>query len=88
VKDFVVPATRPEWIQKLRAHLENCMEPGTFALYAPGFGAQGGEIEVCCGAAGQRFHPIVGRDIYDGFLEAEELMRAEAKRIVGKLQST
>lgn len=62
VSDFVVPGNRPDDIKRIRESLEKREISPTF--YAPGFGIQGGDITKSSKAAGERFHAIVGRGIY------------------------
>lgn len=63
VTDFVVPGTNPEAITKIRHMLVTLgIEP---TLYAPGFGAQGGQIRDAAEAAGPHFHAIVGRALVE-----------------------
>jgi len=70
VDQFVVPGTKPEAIQKIRTLLEAEGVKPTF--YSPGIGAQGGDIQAGLEATGGRWHPIVGRAIY----EAEDMAKA------------
>ena len=62
VKDFVVPGNKPEAIRQIRELVES--EGVSPVFYAPGFIAQGGKIEDAANVAGDRFHGIVGRGIY------------------------
>lgn len=63
VTNFVVPGNKPEAIAKIRKILEEIgIEP---VFYAPGFIAQGGKISDGAKVAGERFHGIVGRGIYE-----------------------
>ena len=56
ITDFVVPGNKPNVIQRIRAIV------GLDAvLYAPGIGAQGGEIADVARVAGGPWHGIVGR---------------------------
>lgn len=64
VRDFVVPGTKIGWVTKLRKVLVDEIGDGNFALYAPGFVSQGGDISECGLAAGRIFHAIVGSAIY------------------------
>jgi orotidine-5'-phosphate decarboxylase len=82
VRDFVVPGTKPEKITQYRQELEKSLG-ADFAFYSPGFVAQGGDISEGAKAAGKRFHPIVGRAIYNA--GGEELMREAAKSLCEKL---
>jgi len=63
VIDFVVPGNKPEAIIRIKRELEgHGIEP---VFYAPGFVAQGGEISESAKIAGERFHGIIGRGIYE-----------------------
>ncbi|MFH1394140.1 MAG: orotidine 5'-phosphate decarboxylase / HUMPS family protein [Candidatus Micrarchaeota archaeon] len=63
VADFVVPGNKPDRIRHYKGLIEKCgvKEP---VFYSPGLVAQGGEISEGAEAAGERFHAIVGRGIY------------------------
>jgi orotidine-5'-phosphate decarboxylase len=62
VNSFVVPGNKPEVIKQVKELVEaEGVDP---IFYAPGFIAQGGKIESAAKAAGNRFHGIVGRGIY------------------------
>lgn len=63
VSDFVVPGNKPERIMHYKQLIESIGIKPTF--YSPGFVAQGGEISRGAEAAGERFHGIVGRGIYE-----------------------
>ncbi len=62
VNNFVVPGNKPEVIQQVREVVE--AEGVSPVFYAPGFIAQGGKIADAAKVAGDRFHGIVGRGIY------------------------
>ena len=62
VNNFVVPGNKPEVIKQVREVVE--AEGVSPIFYAPGFVAQGGKIEAAAKVAGDRFHGIVGRGIY------------------------
>ncbi len=64
VNNFVVPGNKPEIIKQVRAAIESegVLNP---IFYAPGFIAQGGKIADTAKVAGERFHGIVGRGIYE-----------------------
>jgi len=70
VTDFVVPGNRPDKITEIREALERKGVSPTF--YAPGFVAQGGSISDAAKAAGNSWHAIVGRGIY----EANDIRKA------------
>ena len=63
VTDFVVPGNKPDDIRRIRETLEERGILPTF--YAPGFVAQGGEISDAAKVAGNSWHAIVGRGIYE-----------------------
>ncbi len=74
INDYVVPGNNPVAIRKIRAMLER--EHAHPVFYSPGFVAQGGAISEAAQAAGDHYHAIVGRGIYnapDMRLAAEEL---------------
>ena len=64
VTDFVVPGNKPERIQHYKSLVEQCgvTEP---VFYSPGLIAQGGSISEATKVAGNRWHAIVGRALYD-----------------------
>jgi orotidine-5'-phosphate decarboxylase len=70
VTDFVVPGNKPEKIEEIRKALE--AEGVKPVFYAPGFVAQGGKITDAAKAAGERWHAIVGRAVY----QAEDMKKA------------
>jgi orotidine-5'-phosphate decarboxylase len=76
VKDFVVPGNRIERIS-IYAELLKKVKP---VFYSPGLVAQGGKITDSAKAAGERWHAIVGRGIY----QAED-MNAAAKELTREL---
>ncbi len=62
VTEFVVPGNKPDKISKIKTALE---ERGIAPIfYSPGFLAQGGSITAAAEVAGQQWHAIVGRGIY------------------------
>jgi len=64
VTNFVVPGNKPDKIKYYKELIEACgiSEP---AFYSPGLVAQGGKVSEGARAAGERFHAIVGRGIYN-----------------------
>ncbi len=62
VNNFVVPGNKPEVIKQVRDVVE--AEGVNPVFYAPGFIAQGGSISDAARVAGDKFHGIVGRGIY------------------------
>ena len=65
VRHFVVPGTKIEWVRRIRGWLLEELGEGGFVPYAPGFISQGGDITECGRAAGEEFHAIAGRVIYE-----------------------
>lgn len=63
VADYVVPGNRPEKIMGYREFLESKGINPIF--YSPGLTAQGGRITEAAKAAGERWHAIIGRAIYE-----------------------
>jgi len=63
VTDFVVPGNKPEVIFKIKNSLLNLGISPIF--YSPGFISQGGIISDAANAAGDNWHAIVGRAIYE-----------------------
>lgn len=72
VRDFVVPGNKTAFVEKYRGLLESWLGIGNFALYAPGFIKQGGNISDTGEVAGERWHAIVGSAIY----KAEDIHKA------------
>lgn len=64
VNHFVVPGNKPVVIGEVKAAIEAEGVPSPVFM-APGFIAQGGKIEDATTVAGERFHGIVGRAIYN-----------------------
>ena len=63
INDFVVPGNKPEKIKLYRAFLEaRGIKP---VFYSPGLIAQGGNITESAQAAGESWHAIVGRALYN-----------------------
>ena len=79
VKEFVVPGTKPQAIKEIRAALEN--EGVNPIFHAPGFLTQGGSITEAGKVAGNSFHAIVGRALY----EAQD-MRATAAELCSAIR--
>lgn len=78
VRDFVVPGNKPEKILAYKKLFEELgIKP---VLYSPGLVAQGGEITESAKAAGDSWHAIVGRGIYN----AEDMGKA-AKELTKSL---
>lgn len=79
VKDFVVPGNKPEKIKEYKEFLESLgVEP---VLYSPGLIAQGGNVTESAKAAGNKWHAIVGRALYN----AKDINKA-AKELVKGLE--
>lgn len=76
INDFVVPGNKPEKIKLYKAFLEaRGIKP---IFYSPGLIAQGGNITESAKVAGERWHAIIGRALYnakDVNKAAKELVR-------------
>ena len=62
VKEFVVPGNKPEKIKQYKEFFDS--KGITPILYSPGLVTQGGSISDSGNAAGENWHAIVGRGIY------------------------
>lgn len=63
ITDYVVPGNKPEKIKLYKAFLEaRGIKP---VFYSPGLIAQGGDITESAKAAGDKWHAIVGRALYN-----------------------
>ena len=78
LKDYVVPGNKPEKIKLYKAFLEGKGIKPVF--YSPGLIAQGGDITESAKAAGENWHAIVGRALYN----AKDINKA-AKEMVKAL---
>ncbi|MBU3918677.1 orotidine 5'-phosphate decarboxylase [Patescibacteria group bacterium] len=65
VRDFVMPGNRPELIRLYRRLIRTSTGCDDFALYTPGFISQNGHIAKAEKQAGQNWHAIIGRAIYE-----------------------
>ena len=63
VNDFVVPGNKPFMIQEYRRFLESFGLKPTF--YSPGLIEQGGKLTESGKVAGDRWHAIIGRGLYN-----------------------
>ena len=81
VNNFVVPGNKLQLITKIRETIEN--EGIIPIFYFPGFMAQSGKIEEVAKVAGDRWHAIVGRGIY----EAADIKKA-AEEYTSRLNYT
>lgn len=83
IRDFVVPGNKVEYVTQYRELLENLLGVNNFALYAPGFITQGGDISEMAKVAGNRWHAIVGSAIYKAtdMTAAAELMISQIKTL-------
>jgi len=78
VNDYVVPGNKPDKIKLYRAFLEaRGIKP---VFYSPGLITQGGNIEEGAKAAGDKWHAIIGRALYN----AKDINKA-AKELVKNL---
>lgn len=78
VKDFVVPGNKPDRIREYKEMLEALSVKPIF--YSPGLVSQGGSITDGAKAAGERWHAIIGRGLY----EAKDMHKA-AKEFVREI---
>jgi len=63
IRDYVVPGNKPDKIRMYKKFLESqAIKP---VLYSPGLIAQGGKVSESAKAAGDRWHAIVGRALYN-----------------------
>ena len=79
VNDFVVPGNKPYMIEEYKRFLESFSIKPVF--YSPGLIAQGGSLTEGAKAAGENWHAIVGRGIY----EAKDMKKA-AEEMVKSLE--
>ncbi len=78
VRNFVVPGNKPNEVERIkRALLSEGVESENLDFYAPGFVAQGGKISEAAKVAGDRWHAIVGRGIY----EAKDVRKAALEHV-------
>ncbi|MBW2975321.1 orotidine 5'-phosphate decarboxylase [Candidatus Woesearchaeota archaeon] len=75
VMDFVVPGNKPFMIKEYRRFLESFGIKPTF--YSPGLIAQGGSLTEGAKAAGENWHAIVGRALYN----AKNIKKAAEKMV-------
>lgn len=80
INDYVVPGNKPEKIKLYKAFLESRGIKPVF--YSPGLITQGGDIEESAKAAGDKWHAIIGRALYN----AKDINKA-AKELVKNLNS-
>jgi orotidine-5'-phosphate decarboxylase len=80
VRDFVVPGNKPERIAEYKKMLvSRGIKP---VFYSPGMITQGGDISEAAKAAGDEWHAIVGRALYQA-----ENARKKAEEFAGKIIS-
>ena len=80
INDYVVPGNKPEKIKLYKAFLEaRGVKP---VFYSPGLVTQGGDIAEGAKAAGDNWHAIIGRALYN----AKDVNKA-AKEMVKNLNS-
>lgn len=65
VTNFVVPGNKPEAVRGYRELFDDALGEGNYALWAPGFIDQGGDLSETGQLAGPNFYPIVGGGIYN-----------------------
>ncbi|HLC95724.1 MAG TPA: orotidine 5'-phosphate decarboxylase / HUMPS family protein [Candidatus Nanoarchaeia archaeon] len=79
VTDYVVPGNKPDKIKEYREFFENKGIKPIF--YSPGLISQGGSVKESAEAAGDHWHAIVGRAIYD----ASDI-RKKAEELIGLIK--
>jgi orotidine-5'-phosphate decarboxylase len=78
VRDFVVPGNKPEKIKEYKEFLEaKGVKP---VFYSPGLIAQGGSLTESAKVAGERWHAIIGRALY----QAEDI-RKKAEELTSQI---
>lgn len=81
VRDFVMPGNKPDKFASYKRYLENSKPSGEqIRYYAPGFVAQGGKVSETGKIAGDFWHAIAGRGIF----EAQDITKA-AQEITSQL---
>lgn len=87
VRDFVVPGNKPEKIKYYRELITQNLKTGEPSFYSPGLITQGGDISEGAKAAGEQFHAIVGREIYqtEGRYKTLDEMREAVEGLVSRL---
>jgi len=78
VKDFVVPGNKPDRILEYRKFIESRGIKPVF--YSPGLITQGGDLTKSAKAAGDEWHAIIGRALYQA-----ENIREKAEQLVSKI---
>lgn len=78
VKDFVVPGNKPERILEYKNLLESRGVKPVF--YSPGLITQGGDLTESAKAAGDKWHAIIGRALYQA-----ENIQEKAVELVSKI---
>ncbi len=64
ISHFIVPGNRPSSVRKWKDKIEAARGEGRYALAAPGFVSQGGDVSEATQAAGEYWNPIIGRGIH------------------------
>ena len=89
VRDFVVPGNKPERITMYRELFRTKLAAPV--LYSPGLVTQGGDISESGKAAGQDWHAICGRAVYNPLNRKSldevtiEEMRESLQKLVSKV---
>ena len=81
VRDFVIPGNNVLLVRHYKELFDSLLGKDNFTLYAPGFITQGGVISEFANVAGDKWHAIVGRDIYN----APDI-RSAAREITRKIK--
>jgi orotidine-5'-phosphate decarboxylase len=64
VRNFIVPGNKAASVLRWREFIERVVPEGEYALAAPGFVDQGGDITEAAEVAGKFWTPIIGRGIH------------------------
>jgi orotidine-5'-phosphate decarboxylase len=84
VRDFVVPGNKPAKIRQYKTFLDGYRDINgdvfDYTLYSPGLISQGGRIGMTGRAAGDRWHCIIGRAIYQA-KNREDKVKELAKQL-------
>ncbi len=83
VTNFVVPGNKPHRIKFYKEMLEHEHPELEPTFFSPGLITQGGKISEAAEAAGERWHAIIGRGIYEK--EDREKIREAALEYVSQL---
>lgn len=85
VDDFIVPGNKARSVNKWRKRIEAVRGVGNFALAAPGFVEQGGDVTEAGAVAGRFWHPIIGRGVHSNpTMNPRQAVEFYGKRLRGE----